>query len=288
MKLQREGLFEPSRKRPLPPFPRRVAVVTSPTGAVWQDIRNVIGRRYPLVELVMAPTPVQGEEAAPGIVDALRAAGEADVDLVIVARGGGSLEDLWAFNEESVARAVYSSPVPVVSAVGHETDVTIADLVADVRAPTPSAAAEMAVPDAVELARRISTKRASATAAVASHLTARSEAIRELEGRLFSSAPRHRHPAKRCRRPAGSCRYSSGARRGDQAREARVAFRPAGGAQPVRHSAARLRYRPEAWRWRNPWASRDLQSWRHARHHSREDGSGRRCHLSPRAPGPRL
>lgn len=189
LKLEREGLFEPSRKRVLPPFPRRVAVVTSPTGAVWQDIRNVVGRRYPLVELVLAPTPVQGEEAALGIVEALRATGRSDVDLVIVARGGGSLEDLWPFNEESVARAVYSSPVPVISAVGHETDVTIADLVADVRAPTPSAAAEMAVPDVVELARRVSTMRASAMAAAAAHLSTRSEAVQELEGRLFSSAP---------------------------------------------------------------------------------------------------
>lgn len=189
LKLQKEGLFEPSRKRVLPQFPRRVAVVTSPTGAVWQDIRNVVGRRYPLVELVLAPTPVQGQEAAPAVVDALQAAGRSDVDLVIVARGGGSLEDLWPFNEESVARAVYSSPVPVISAVGHETDVTIADLVADVRAPTPSAAAEMAVPDVVELDRRVSAMRASAMAAAASYLTTRSEAVRELEGRLFSSVP---------------------------------------------------------------------------------------------------
>ena len=189
LKLEREGLFERSRKRPLPPFPRRVAVVTSPTGAVWQDIQNVVGRRYPLVELVMAPTPVQGEDAAPGIVEALRAVGEADVDVVIVARGGGSLEDLWPFNEESVARAVYSSRVPVVSAVGHETDVTIADLVADVRAPTPSAAAEMAVPDVVELARRVSAMYGSVTVAVASHLTSRAEAVRDIEDRLLSSAP---------------------------------------------------------------------------------------------------
>ena len=189
VKLEREGLFERSRKRPLPPFPRRVAVVTSPTGAVWQDIQNVVGRRYPLVELVMAPTPVQGEDAAPGIVEALRAVGEADVDVVIVARGGGSLEDLWPFNEESVARAVYSSRVPVVSAVGHETDVTIADLVADVRAPTPSAAAEMAVPDVVELARMVSAMHGSVTGAVASHLTSRAEAVRDIEDRLLSSAP---------------------------------------------------------------------------------------------------
>ena len=189
LKLQTEGLFEPSRKRPLPPFPRRVAVVTSPTGAVWQDIRNVVERRYPLVELVMAPTPVQGEDAAPGIVEALRAVSEAGVDLVIVARGGGSLEDLWPFNEESVARAVYSSRVPVVSAVGHETDVTIADLVADVRAPTPSAAAEMAVPDVVELARRVAAMHGSVTAAVASHLNSRAEVVRDIEDRLLSSAP---------------------------------------------------------------------------------------------------
>jgi len=152
-KLEAEGLFDPSRKRGLPAFPARVAVVTSPTGAVIQDILNVIGRRFPMVEVVLVPTPVQGRAAAPGVAAALAQANLLnDVDVVILARGGGSLEDLWAFNEEVVARAIFSSRVPVVCGVGHETDVTIADLVADLRAPTPSAAAEMVVPDMAELA----------------------------------------------------------------------------------------------------------------------------------------
>lgn len=155
-RLEREGIFDVSRKRPLPPFPKRVGVVTSPTGAVWRDIQTVVQRRYPLVELLLAPAMVQGDSAAPTIVEALAALNETDgVDAVIVARGGGSLEDLWPFNEESVARAVFASRAPVVSAVGHETDVTVCDLAADLRAPTPSAAAEMVVPDRAELALRI-------------------------------------------------------------------------------------------------------------------------------------
>ncbi len=155
--LERQGLFDESRKRPLPHFPRRIGVVTSPTGAVWQDIRTVISRRYPLVELLLAPAMVQGDSAAATIVEGLSTLNaEPDVDVIIVARGGGSLEDLWPFNEESVARAVFASRIPVVSAVGHETDFTVCDLVADVRAPTPSAAAELVVPDRAELLNRLS------------------------------------------------------------------------------------------------------------------------------------
>lgn len=156
-RLAEEGLFEPSRKRALPSYPRRIAVVTSPDAAALQDVLNVLGRRYPLAEVLIAPTLVQGDAAAPGIVSALAAVGETPgIDVVIVTRGGGSLEDLWPFNEETVARAIFSCPVPVVSAVGHETDVTIADLVADVRAPTPSAAAEIVVPDRADLLARTS------------------------------------------------------------------------------------------------------------------------------------
>ena len=152
MRLEKEGLFEETRKRPLPKFPARVGVVTSPTGSVWHDIQNVTTRRYPAVELVLAPALVQGSEAAPAIVAAFDALERLDdIDVIIVARGGGSLEDLWPFNEEDVARAIFKSGVPVVSAIGHETDYTIADLVADVRAPTPSAAAELVMPDQAEL-----------------------------------------------------------------------------------------------------------------------------------------
>ena len=188
--LEREGLFEESRKRPLPFFPRRIGVVTSPTGAVWQDIRTVIGRRYPLVELLLAPAMVQGDSAAETIVEGIAALNdEPDMDAIIVARGGGSLEDLWPFNEEPVARAVFSSRVPVVSAVGHETDFTVCDLVADVRAPTPSAAAEMVVPDRMDLLQRLSTSVHQVESATARHLGAATGDMRLLWTRLERAVP---------------------------------------------------------------------------------------------------
>jgi exodeoxyribonuclease VII large subunit len=151
-RLAAEGLFDEGRKRPLPPFPRRLGVVTSPQAAALRDILNVLRRRYPPVEVLLAPTLVQGEEAPPQIVAAIESLNARDdVDVIIVARGGGSLEELWAFNDEDVARAIANSRIPVISGVGHETDFTIADFAADVRAPTPSAAAELAVPDQAQL-----------------------------------------------------------------------------------------------------------------------------------------
>lgn len=156
-KLAAEGLFDEAHKRPLRRYPRTVAVITSPTGAAVRDILNVLGRRYPLARVLFAPVLVQGEGAPLQIVDALaRVNAIPEVDVIIVGRGGGSLEELWAFNDERVARAVYASRVPVISAVGHETDFTICDFVADLRAPTPSAAAELAVPDTVALIQRLS------------------------------------------------------------------------------------------------------------------------------------
>ena len=147
-RLAQEGLFDERFKKPIPHRCTRIGVVTSATGAVIQDIRNVISRRYPLAEIILAPVQVQGALAAPQIVDAIERFNSGDyADVLIVGRGGGSLEDLWAFNEEIVARAVFKSRVPIISAVGHETDFTICDFVADLRAPTPSAAAELAVPD---------------------------------------------------------------------------------------------------------------------------------------------
>ncbi|MCW8841307.1 MAG: exodeoxyribonuclease VII large subunit [Gammaproteobacteria bacterium] len=147
-RLEKEGLFEEARKRALPIMPRRIGVVTSPSGAAIRDILTVLKRRFPTIPVVIYPVAVQGEGAANAIAAMVRQAGRRDeCDVLIVGRGGGSLEDLWAFNEEAVARAIYDSPIPVVSAVGHEVDFTIADFVADVRAPTPSAAAELLSPD---------------------------------------------------------------------------------------------------------------------------------------------
>jgi exodeoxyribonuclease VII large subunit len=151
-RLQAEGLFDPGRKKEIPLYPERIGVVTSPTGAAIRDIVSVIWRRYPPVEILLYPVNVQGEGAAVEIAEAIKNFNDyGKTDVLIVGRGGGSLEDLWAFNEEVVARAIFSSRIPIVSAVGHEVDFSIADFVADRRAPTPSVAAEMVVPDRSEL-----------------------------------------------------------------------------------------------------------------------------------------
>src|SRR5216117_529621 len=159
-KLQAEGLFAPERKRPLPKFPRQIGIVTSPTGAAIRDILNVLRRRAPWLQILINPVRVQGTGAAQEIAVAIRELALpnkafASVDLIVITRGGGSMEDLWEFNEEIVARAIFHSAVPIVSAVGHEIDFTISDFVADLRAPTPSAAAELIVPDITDLERRL-------------------------------------------------------------------------------------------------------------------------------------
>ena len=157
-KLDKEGLFAPEHKKPLPRFPQCIGLVTSKTGAALQDIRNVIGRRWPAVRLLLAPVNVQGFEAAEEIADAItRLDKSGRVDEIIVARGGGSREDLWVFNAEVIARAAYRCKTPLISAIGHEIDFTILDFVADQRAPTPSAAAELAVPDRAEQGRKLCT-----------------------------------------------------------------------------------------------------------------------------------
>jgi len=198
-KLTAEGVFDSSRKRPLPPRPQVIGVATSATGAVWHDICHVISRRWPLARVVLSPCAVQGEGSAASVVAALnrlgrwgeqlRAAGRPDEApaVVILARGGGSLEDLWSFNDERVVRAIVAHPVPVVSGVGHEVDVTLADFAADVRAPTPSAAAELVVPDRVEAAatlaafgRRAGTRTLTAMAGFRAELTAESRALERL------------------------------------------------------------------------------------------------------------
>ncbi|GIO00143.1 exodeoxyribonuclease VII large subunit [Brevibacillus laterosporus] len=154
-KLQQEGLFASERKRVLPRFPKTIGVVTSPTGAAIRDIITTIKRRYPQAEIMLAPAIVQGVEAPASIIRAIRHINQYQVDVMIVGRGGGSIEELWAFNDEAVARAIVASQVPVISAVGHETDYTIADFVADIRAATPTAAAELAVPHYLEWLERI-------------------------------------------------------------------------------------------------------------------------------------
>jgi exodeoxyribonuclease VII large subunit len=189
-RLAEEGLFDAARKRPLPPFPRRLGVVTSATAAALHDILNVLARRYPPVQVVLSPTMVQGDQAPSQIVAAIQALGRhADVDVVIVARGGGSLEELWAFNDERVARAIVASPVPVISGVGHEVDFTIADFAADVRAPTPSAAAELAVPDRVELQASVRTQRMRLTGALQGRLTGHRQSLDYLRQDLQRASP---------------------------------------------------------------------------------------------------
>ena len=190
LRLEAEGLFEQSRKRALPQFPQVIGVVTSVAGAVFHDIENVVRRRYPLAELLIAPSLVQGDNAVPDIVNAigqLNQDGRADV--IIVARGGGSLEELWPFNEEAVARAIYASRIPVVSAVGHETDFTIADRVADRRAPTPSAAAELVVPDQDELKRQLRGLEDHLFRHAANGVAARRRDLADLSRRLERNLP---------------------------------------------------------------------------------------------------
>ena len=159
LKLESEGLFDSSRKRQIPQIPKKIGLVTSKTGSVLQDIINIISRRYPNLKIVLADTRVQGANAAGSIENSIKSLNKlSGVDLIIIARGGGSLEDLWPFNEEIVARAIYASSIPVISAIGHETDITISDLVADLRAPTPSAAAEISTPDIKDLKAHIHQK----------------------------------------------------------------------------------------------------------------------------------
>jgi exodeoxyribonuclease VII large subunit len=192
-RLGAEGLFAPERKRTLPAFPRRIGVITSPTGAAIRDVLSVLGRRLGLAEVDVLPVPVQGREAPPAIAAMLRrASASGNYDVLLVTRGGGSLEDLWAFNDEAVARAIHASAVPVVSAVGHEVDFTIADFVADLRAATPSAAAELLVPDAAELARRLERLRQRMATLVTRRLQAAAQRADHWQARLNAQRPQAR------------------------------------------------------------------------------------------------
>lgn len=185
-KLQKEGLFAPERKRPLPAHPRHIAIVTSPTGAAIRDMLNVLGRRFKGVHITVVPCKVQGDAAPGEIVEAIKLAQRlSDIDVMIVGRGGGSIEDLWAFNDERVARAIAAARVPVISAVGHEIDFTIADFVADLRAPTPSAAAELVVANAADLAHRITTMSRALMLAFRQRLAGTREQLQFLTRRLI-------------------------------------------------------------------------------------------------------
>ena len=185
-KLEKEGLFDPSRKRQIPKFPQKIGVVTATTGAAIRDIVTTISRRYPLAEVLVFPALVQGAGAAPSIVKALkRAQAYPELDVCIVGRGGGSIEDLWAFNEEIVAREIGNSKVPIISAVGHETDTTIVDFVSDLRAPTPTAAAELAVPNQIELIDRVASRKSQ----IISIVTATLSHERKRLSRVISAYP---------------------------------------------------------------------------------------------------
>lgn len=184
-RLQLEGLFDTAHKRPLPYLPRHIVVITSPTGAVIRDILNTLNRRFPHIRVTLLPAQVQGEAAIPSLLAAFDTLDNLpEVDVAILARGGGSMEDLWCFNSEALAYAIYQSPVPVISAIGHETDFTIADFVADVRAPTPTAAAELSVPEGRELEQRLDDLAYTAEQYLMRRLGRERERLHELEQRI--------------------------------------------------------------------------------------------------------
>jgi len=209
-RLEAEGLFDPARKRPIPLLPKKIGLVTSPSGAAIRDILQIIHRRFANVQVLIFPVRVQGEGAAAEIVEGIESLNKrGDLDVLIVARGGGSIEDLWAFNEEVVARAIYASQTPVISAVGHETDFTIADFVADVRAPTPSAAAELVISRKAELSQRVD----DLFSRLVSHMRYRAERsgerLRSLERHLRLLSPLERVKRQRERLREGALALQS-------------------------------------------------------------------------------
>lgn len=225
-KLQGEGLFDAARKRPLPRFARAVGVVTSREGAALRDFLSTLARRMPGIAVRVYPTPVQGEGAATRIAGALRIAGErAECDVLVVCRGGGSIEDLWAFNDEAVARAIAASPIPVVSGVGHETDFTIADFVADVRAPTPTAAAELVSPSRAELAERLGEHGRRLARSVRRWLEQRMQQVDYLGRRLMSPAELLRHRRSHLAHLASRLRAAEAASRAASAHRVALAAR---------------------------------------------------------------
>lgn len=195
--LEAEGLFDPAHKKPIPSYPKRVGIVTASTGAAIQDIINISKRRNPYVQLILYPALVQGAGSAESVVKGIEILDKLGVDTIIIGRGGGSIEDLWAFNEEIVARAVYACRTPIISAVGHETDVTISDYVADLRAPTPSAAAELAVNDYMSYLGLLRDYRRQLMKAVQQKLTYNQSRLKEYKLRLFYASPSYQIRQKR-------------------------------------------------------------------------------------------
>lgn len=222
-RLAAEGLFDSDRKRALPRFARRIAVITSATGAAVRDVLSVLARRWPLADVEVLPVPVQGREAPPAIVSMLRkASASGRYDVLLLTRGGGSLEDLWAFNEEAVARAIHASAVPVVSAVGHEIDFSIADFVADLRAPTPSAAAELLVPDAVAIERQLQQWQQRLLTLQQRQLQSHAQRVDHLMARLQAQRPQARLARDQQRLLELKRRLASALREQAQLRQARL------------------------------------------------------------------
>lgn len=188
-KLAQEGLFDQKYKKPIPKFPTKIGIITASTGAAIRDILSTIKRRYPICETILFPSLVQGAQAAPDIVKQIKKANEYDLDVIICGRGGGSIEDLWAFNEEIVARAIFESRIPIISAVGHEVDFTIADFVADLRAPTPTGAAEMAVPTKLDIINLIEEKKIRLNTCVQNEIKNRTLKIKNLEDSFVLKNP---------------------------------------------------------------------------------------------------
>ncbi len=189
-KLEEKGIFSDEHKKPIPRFPRTVGVITSPTGAAVQDIRNILTRRFPSVDIVLCPVLVQGAQAPAQLINAVNLFNEYDLaDVIIIGRGGGSIEDLWAFNDENLAYAIYASNIPVISAVGHETDFTICDFVSDLRAPTPSAAAELAVPDKKELIAYYNSQRQYISSIIDSKISKLKASLSEKKTLLSENSP---------------------------------------------------------------------------------------------------
>ena len=188
--LEGEGLFDVEQKQSLPEFPERIGVVTSPTAAAYEDVLNVLRRRFPLTEIILSPTIVQGEDAPPKIVEAIQALNNySKPDLILIVRGGGSMEDLWAFNDENVVRAVAGSQIPIISGIGHETDLILSDFAADVRAPTPSAAAEIGTPDRADLWEVLQQTRRLMERLLADQIISRQRELRLLRERLVRTSP---------------------------------------------------------------------------------------------------